>query len=174
VLLAYTMTFCRLVLVFVFGLSLAGKLADRGHFTSTIGAFGLLPARLHQAAAALILAGEFAALGLLAGGWLRIGFALAGLLLILFTVALASVLRRGIQTPCNCFGPSEKLVSPTDLWRNAGLICCAAGGCWAAWGLQGNGYRLTIAEWALFVIAAALLVLIGGQLHAIASMFSNL
>ncbi|MEU5266142.1 MauE/DoxX family redox-associated membrane protein [Amycolatopsis sp. NPDC021455] len=53
------------------------------------------------------------------------GFVLATGLLLAFTAAIAASLRRGLRTPCRCFGATETPVGPRHLVRNAVLICFA-------------------------------------------------
>jgi len=127
VLLFYLQSFCRFAIIIVFTASFVGKIRDLPSFEQTIVKFNLLPLQLTRITAQLFLLGEVAAaLLLLIGGWgLAVGFVLALIQLTLFSLALASVLARKIQTPCHCFGSSEKPVSRYDLWRNGGFIVCA-------------------------------------------------
>jgi uncharacterized membrane protein YphA (DoxX/SURF4 family) len=130
--LPYLLTFCRLVIGLVFAISFVGKVRDVGQFAATIGRFELLPRRWNKTAALLFLGGEAAVVVLLIAGGplLPLAFALAGLLLLLFTLALLSALRRGIETSCNCFGASEKPLTYYDVGRNAGFIACSLLGWW--------------------------------------------
>ena len=138
--LPYLLTFCRLVIGLVFVISFVGKVRDVGQFAATIGRFDLLPRRWTQTAALLFLGGEAAVVILLIAGGplLPLAFALATLLLLLFSLALLSVLRRGIETSCNCFGASEKPLTYYDVGRNAGFIACSLLGWWLAPQLAGS------------------------------------
>ena len=62
---------------------------------------------------------------LFGGSFLSAGFLLASLLLLIFSIALLTVLLWKLETPCNCFGPSAKPVSPYDVSRNIVFIGCA-------------------------------------------------
>lgn len=55
-------------------------------------------------------------------------FALSFGLIAVFTAALASVLRRKIDTSCSCFGASRTRVGPAHLVRNAVLLGATATG----------------------------------------------
>jgi peroxiredoxin len=130
--LPYLLTFCRLVIGLVFAISFVGKARDIGQFAKTIGRFELLPRRWNKTAAWIFLGGEAAVVVLLivGGPLLPLAFALAGLLLLLFTLALLSALRRNIETSCNCFGASEKLLTYYDVGRNAVFMACSVLGWW--------------------------------------------
>lgn len=128
--LPYSLAFCRWAIAISFAWSFLGKARDVPAFVAAIGRFRLLPAWLHAPAAWAFLLGELAVVAAMLVGFsvLPWGFLLAALMLAGFSLALASVLARKISTSCNCFGSTEKLVSPYDLLRNAGLITCSAGG----------------------------------------------
>jgi hypothetical protein len=49
---------------------------------------------------------------------------------LLFSIALASVLKRGIRTPCGCFGSRQPIVSRIDFARTCNFLLCAFGGSW--------------------------------------------
>jgi peroxiredoxin len=129
---AYLLAFCRIALGLTFALSFVGKVRDVGQFTGTMRKFDLLPAGWAGPAAVLFLGGEAAVIVLLilGGRLLPLAFALAGLLLILFTLALVSALRRNIEMSCNCFGASEKPLTYHDVWRNVGFMACSVLGWW--------------------------------------------
>ena len=132
--LPYLLTFYRLVIGLAFALSFVGKVRDVGQFAATIGRFELLPQRWTKTAALLFLGGEAAVVILIIAGGrlLPLAFGLATLLLLLFTLALLSALRRGIETSCNCFGDGDKPLTYYDVGRNAGFIGCGLLGWWLA------------------------------------------
>jgi hypothetical protein len=78
--------------------------------------------------AVAILAGEWlAGLLILAGGEAsRIGLLLALALFAALTVAVSSVLARGLSIRCNCFGASRQRITGLDLVRNFLFIAAAA------------------------------------------------
>ena len=159
------LAFCRLVLGFVFTLSLIGKLRNIQAFRQTILTFRLLPDQFVGGATYLFLGSELlVVLGSILGNrFLFPTFLLAALLLLLFSGAMASVLVRQIRTSCNCFGKSDKPVAVTDLWRNGGLLCCAlGGGVLLFWSPQGHD-QLTIMAW--FLAGAAALVFVAFWLY---------
>ena len=166
---SYGVVFCRLVIGLVFALSFIGKVRDIPTFEQTIRRFKLLPGWLSRATALVFLGGEAAVVvamlphpRLLSQFWERKvitgGFLLAALMLLAFCAALASVLIRKIYTSCNCFGASEKPVSPYDMVRNVGFIVCALGGCGMQAGGPGSLAALGVLEWGLAGIAAAVFV----------------
>jgi hypothetical protein len=168
---AYLLTFCRIVLGLTFAFSLAGKVRDVGQFMETIRKFDVLPKGWAGPTAVLFLAGEAAvvALLILGGLLLPLAFALAGLLLFLFTLALLSALRRGIETACNCFGTSQKPLTYYDVGRNAGFILLAATGLGMA-GATDTLPALAFIEHLFIFIIAAVFVLLWTNLSEIAAL----
>lgn len=118
--LLYTVAFCRIVIGLVFVISFVGKVLNIPEFKQTIAKFGILPERLNSVGTFAILGCELGVVLLVSigGVYLGFGFALAACLLLVFCIALVSVLARRIQTPCNCFGATEQPVSSSDVWRN--------------------------------------------------------
>jgi hypothetical protein len=168
---AYLLAFCRIALGLTFALSFAGKVRDVRQFTGTIRKFDLLPGGWAGPAAVLFLGGEAAVIVLLilGGRLLPLAFALAGLLLALFTLALLSALRRGIETSCNCFGASEKPLTYYDVGRNAGLIPLAAAGLRLS-GITGAMPSLAIIEGLFIFIIAVVFVLLWINLSEIVAL----
>jgi hypothetical protein len=168
--------------VIVFVVSFAGKILNISAFEQTITNFKMLPGHLSKPAAVLFLAGEIMVVILVtAGGMfgalqkmlLSLGFVLAGCLLLVFSIALISVLVRNIQTSCNCFGSSEKPASPFDVLRNVSFILCAAVG-WVVLSVIGNkGDDLTLLEWGIALCGAAIFVAVWMNLRDIAQVFRS-
>jgi hypothetical protein len=173
--LTYLLTFCRLVIGLAFALSFAGKVRDVGQFTETIRKFDLLPQGWAGPAAVLFLAGEAAvvALLILGGRLLPLAFGLATLLLLLFTLALLSALRRGIETSCHCFGASDKPLTYYDVGRNAGFIGCGLLGWWLAAQVPVTTQPSNWAELALLGFFAAVFVIVWTQLGELATLLAN-
>jgi hypothetical protein len=172
---AYLLAFCRIALGLTFALSFGGKVRDVGQFTGTIRKFDLLPGRWAGPAAVLFLGSEAAVIVLLTlgGRLLPLAFALAGLLLFVFTLALLSALRRGIETPCNCFGASAEPVSYLDIWRNTGLISLAALGFWTARADGAATLFPNLIEAVLLLIMAAVFVLLWTNLTEVLALFRS-
>lgn len=169
----YMLAFCRVVIGLAFVVSSISKVLNIAQFRQAISNFHILPRRFSGVAAMLFLCGEFAVVVfvLIGGSLLAIGFSLAIFLLLLFCIALVTVLARGIHTTCNCFGPSAKQVSHVDVWRNVGLILCALGGYGAlVWtkGTQGNPGLL---EGGLTGLGAVVFFVIWIQLGEIVQLF---
>ena len=169
----YILAFCRVAIGLVFTISSLSKARDIGRFQQAISGFHLLSRSFSQFAAFLFLCGEIAvALFMLIGRSLLLyGFALAILLLLLFCAALASVLIRKMQTTCNCFGSSEKPVTPVDIWRNVGFLLCAGGGCEALIWTRGAQVSLEGIAWLFIALGAGAFVLIWTQLGEIVQIF---
>jgi hypothetical protein len=169
------LAFCRITLALIFAISAIAKASNIPLFKQTIEQFELIPRSLHTAAVAVLLGGEFATTLLLGigGGLLWAGFALAFALCLAFTLALAAVLARGDRVACNCFGASAKPVSADDIRRNSGLILCAlAGLSLLSLADQGDG-GLSVAEWCLTGLAAAVFTAIWLQLGEIVRLFRH-
>lgn len=168
-LLPYLLAFCRIVIGLVFAVAFASKAASTDLFTRAITRFGILPKRFSRPAALLFLGGELAVVLLLVAGgqFLAPGFALAALLLLVFCLALVWALAREIDTPCNCFGPTNKLVSASDVWRNVGFALCALAGWVAQAASEWRQHLLGWAEWGLIGLAAVAFVLVWTQIGEI-------
>ncbi|NOK58001.1 MAG: hypothetical protein GFH27_549287n305 [Chloroflexi bacterium AL-W] len=122
---AFLLAFCQFVVGCVFAASSFTKVKDFSPYLSSVGTFRLIPQPFVGAMCFLIC--EILVVVLLFI-WPTIAFSLAAILLLIFSVALTTVLLRGIQTSCNCFGSSTNPISYADLVRNAGLLLCAVGG----------------------------------------------
>lgn len=166
------LAFCRVTTGLVFALSSLSKVRNIPQFKQAILRFQILPPRVSGLAAILFLCGECAVVLLVTvgGSLLFYGFALAIFLLLIFSLALASVLARKLRASCNCFGLSEQPVMPIDIWRNVGFLCCAIGGCGAqGWPTQAQPFGLI--EWLLVALVATTFVLIWTQLSSLVQFF---
>lgn len=168
--LSYLLAFCRTAIGLTFALSFVIKVKDVSQFAETIDNFDLLPRQFARIVAVLFLSGEATVvLFLILGGqFLAPAFALAGLLLLLFSLALLSALRRNIETPCNCFGTGEKPITYYDVGRNAGFMTCSLLGWWLAGQAPITAPQPTWAEMALLAFLAALFVMVWTQVNQVA------
>jgi hypothetical protein len=114
---------------FLFAASCFFKLKDFPQFIKTIRSFKLLPDAMALPTAILILGLDLLVIGLLFK-WSVFAFALASILLLVFTVALSSVVFRNLRIRCHCFGTSQHSISSIDLFRNAGFLICTCSGGW--------------------------------------------
>lgn len=165
----YILVFCRIVICCVFALSSINKIRALPAFASTIATFRILPASLSMPAAFVLTALEaVVSLSMFASGTLlTIGFVTAIVLLVTFSAALNSVIRRGIHTTCTCFGASASPVSAIQLWRNAGFLVCAVGGAVTQTLLTDAAAPIGLAGWALVGFAAILFVFVWLQLDLV-------
>lgn len=129
--------FSRAVLIVVFGTAGLTKLLPfqwqhlRGFAESLadVAPRVLITSRQRLAGATLVAVAETSACLLLVLPWTSVaGLALASILLLCFTVAIASVVRRGASAACNCFGSGGSPLSTSHIARNALLLVAAAAG----------------------------------------------
>jgi hypothetical protein len=132
---ALVITFCRMVIILVFVISIIGKVSDLPAFQTAIINFKILPAQWSKIATWMFLIGEISVIALVTwgGNLLLAGFVGATFLLTIFSIALGMTLIRRQQIPCNCFGREEKPISPYDLVRNAGFLVCSFAGIVMLW-----------------------------------------
>ncbi|GIK56282.1 MAG: hypothetical protein BroJett015_19450 [Chloroflexota bacterium] len=171
----YLLAFCRITIGLLFITSFWRKARDVAGFAQTISRFDLLPQRWSYRLAMLFLGAELLVVILIMGGGplLAPALGLALLLLVVFTMALASVLRRHLQAACNCFGHGHQPVTHADVWRNVGFILVAAGGLWATQVAGGTGAGLTFIEVLLLTIIAGVFVLVWANLSDIMALFQT-
>lgn len=169
----YVLAFCRVTIGLVFAWSFIGKFQDIPSFIQTINNFKIIAGKFHLATAIFFLGGELAVLGIiiLGGKLLSLGFLLAGGLLILFSTAMLSTLIRKIQTPCNCFGASQKLISPIDIVRNIILIIFSFIGYVLAITNSESLFSLGWLDWTIMSIGAIVFVSILIQLNLVVQLF---
>lgn len=172
---SYLMAFCQMVIGIVFAWSFVGKVRGFKTFEESVANFKLLPKRWSAFLACLVLLGELTVvISMITGGLLLLlGFLLATLILLVFCVVLASALIRQIRVSCNCFGPSQKLVSLSDILRNIGFILCAISGCGIAI-TQNISDVLNIWAWVLTALAATTFVAVWVQVEEIVYLFRQL
>ena len=110
----------QLVLVVVFAVAGVAKVADLPRTRRAVEAFGV-PSRLAPAAAVLLPLVELAvAAALVPSATARWGALAAIALLLVFSVAIVRILRRGAAVDCNCFGGlAQTEVGRGTLIRNA-------------------------------------------------------
>lgn len=117
---------CRVLLGTVLLAAAVGKVSGRAayrEFTRSVRDMGFRPA---GPLAAAVVAAEFAAVVLVAVIPLA-GFLVSAALLLAFTVAIATNLRRSGAT-CRCFGRTAEPLGRHHVWRNAFLVGCAVVG----------------------------------------------
>jgi len=116
---------CRLLLGGVFLYAGLSKSRDITGFAGDIAAYRILPYQWNYLAAATLPYVEFmAGLLLLINRRVRPAALLVALLTLGFIAALASVLYRGLDIDCGCFGGTTT-APQTALWRDLGLLALA-------------------------------------------------
>lgn len=115
---------CRLVVGGVFIWASLDKLAHPAEFAKAIHHYRLLPYVLLHPAALLLPMVELVAGAALFLGWRRRGAALiCGVLLVVFLVAIATALSRGLDISCGCFNTDGGHAVGVDLlWRDFLLL----------------------------------------------------
>ena len=111
----------------LFGLAGAMKLADSAGFAIEIHNYQVFPVVAPVLAATLPTVELAAAAAILLGPreWRRAGAAVAALLLAVFTIAVASVVARGINVSCGCFGTGSGPVTIGTVLRDVLLLAAA-------------------------------------------------
>lgn len=159
----YSLTFSRIAIGIVFAASSLGKIRSFAAFEQAVKDFQILPAQYVRASSYVFLAGEIVVvLLMLLGGklFLTLGFLLAILILCVFCIALLFVLARRLSVPCNCFGSSQKPVSPADLWRNVGFLACAVVGIGSLTTLSDTTMDVNLIETGLLAMMAIVFVVL--------------
>lgn len=169
------MTFCRVAIGLVFAISSISKMRDIAQFKLTVRDFHILPSTISGTVAVLFVGSEFAVvlLALLDGMFLFGSFILAIVLLLLFCIALISVLSRRVALSCNCFGTSNTPVSYADVWRNAAFILCALVGCATFFLIRNSTEALGTLEWIVTALGTVVFVLVFIQLGEIVKLFQK-
>lgn len=116
----------RILLAGLFGYAGFLKIAQPLAFADGIATFRLLPAWMITTVAVALPVAEILLSALLLAAWRRA--AALGLLVLtgVFIVALLSVVARGIEVNCGCFGPGGPTSGWLELGRNA-LLAIALG-----------------------------------------------
>lgn len=126
----YLLLFARWFVGLTFAWSSLAKLRNFASFRAAVSDFGLLPSRWIRAVATAVVTVEalIAAAMLLDGLVLSAGFIAAVVLLAGLTTAIVTVLRRKARVACNCFGASDRVLTPYDVARNVVMAAvCVAG-----------------------------------------------
>lgn len=136
---ALAITVARVALALLFVLAGVLKLRDPTRFALEIANYQLLPALAPYLALVLPSVEVVAGGALLLGPRsLRLGAALlVAFLLLAFTGAVATVVARGINVECGCFGGGGGPVTLLTLIRDVALLALAG---FVVWGVR-RGYR---------------------------------
>ncbi|MDQ3288588.1 MAG: hypothetical protein M3Q42_10095 [Pseudomonadota bacterium] len=132
---------CRWFVAVVLLAAAVAKIADLTGFAASLSNGFSVPDVLSRPLAVGIVGAEsVAAAGLAAGGesarWAAV---VALLLLVVFSLAIGTVLLMKRRVSCRCFGASTQTLSTVDLGRNAIYIAAAAGYLWLEAGRAPGG-----------------------------------
>jgi hypothetical protein len=174
-LLSYLLFFSRFGIIIVFTASTIGKLRNISKFEQAIANFQIMPRKYIRIITYIVFLGEIATVSslIMGGMFLSIGFLLAIFLLLVFSATLLSVLARGIQTPCNCFGPSQRPVSIHDVWRNISFIVYTLAGLVALLILGSSQIKLSLVDLGLLGLMAVVFVVLLAHLSDFVELFST-
>jgi uncharacterized membrane protein YphA (DoxX/SURF4 family) len=117
----------RFALGGVFVIAGALKIGDPAGFATAITHYQLLPEWAPVLATVLPTMEIVGGAALLAGPppWRRAGALCLGALMVMFTVAAASALARGVDVACGCFGSASGAVGAWTLVRDGALLAAA-------------------------------------------------
>ncbi|MET7302452.1 MauE/DoxX family redox-associated membrane protein [Embleya sp. NPDC005575] len=120
---------CACLVGLVFAVSAVSKFRDFGGFVGSVPHLVPMPTGWARPTAVLVVAAETSVPVLVAvpppGA---LGFGVAAALLIAFTVAIATALRRDRRSSCRCFGASDVPLGTRHLVRNGVLLAVALAG----------------------------------------------
>ncbi len=172
----YWIAFSRIVIGLIFAISAYGKIQDVSSFTDAITRFKFFPKQFSPALAYLFLSGEILVvlLMLIGGFFLLFGYLLSFLMYLAFSIVLSSVVIRKIDTSCNCFGPSEKPVTPFHVVRAAGLMLLSAVSGAVLYLNNTSLVQPELLGWVLMVLAGGIFTFIWIQLDEIAELFRKI
>lgn len=114
----------RIVIGTTFAFSFVSKIMNLETFARSVSAFRLLPQTWVRPLVNTFLIAEFivTTLCIIGGEYISVGFFAAIILLTSFSVALIISLIRKRRISCNCFGPTQEIISPLHVLRNSFLI----------------------------------------------------
>ena len=161
----------RLILGAVFALSAFGKLANRPGTRKAVAEFGIPAGRAGTVAWGLPLAEACLAGALLPAATAPWAGLASLLLLCVFTIAVARLLRRGLRPSCSCLGAiSAEPIGPATIVRNAALMALAAAVTWSSLrrpGVPGTLPAGRAAELAVLAAIGTLLCWLAGQVSTL-------
>jgi uncharacterized membrane protein YphA (DoxX/SURF4 family) len=137
----------RLLLALVFVYAGAVKMQDVVAFAGHVAAYQILPYAVNYLVAATLPYVEFlAGLLLLLNARIRPALAVIGGMTLVFMVALASVLLRGLEIDCGCFDPSggQDVTAGVALLRDVGLMILVVLAWWLRAGERGTNSKFKI------------------------------
>ena len=132
----YLSIFCRAVVGLVFAASVMGKVTGRERFKAFVTWVAEMPLPLTnrpQTIAVLVVMTEAAiVVTVTISATAQLGLILAALILGLFATSTFVLVRRGIRTPCLCFGRSTSPMSMEHVYRDLLVLAIAIAGLFGA------------------------------------------
>jgi hypothetical protein len=126
----YVAVMARCVLGLIFLFSAKSKLGRDAfpRFADSLQQYGVPPARSRAVAAAVVVVEVAIPILLVLPTTVVLGLGFALATLAIFTPVIVSTVRRGIRTPCRCFGASSAPLGSLHIARNTALILTAGAG----------------------------------------------
>ncbi|MDP9844058.1 MauE/DoxX family redox-associated membrane protein [Streptosporangium lutulentum] len=172
----YLIITCRMLLIGVFVIALAGKVRGRAAFdgfVASIVSLRVLPGAWSAVAAHVLVGAEAAVVVLLAlPSTVPLGFVTATGMLVVMTAGILIALRRGQRTPCRCFGASAKPLGRVHVVRNIALAVAGGAGFTAGGVVGGAGSSPHPAGIALALVTAAVGILFVTRLDDLMELFA--
>jgi hypothetical protein len=128
---AYLALVCQFAIGLAFAVSGISKVAGRtafAEFVTSVGALARVPPRWRTPLAGMVVALELAVPVAMVTPAAGSALVLAAGLLVAFSAAVWSAIRRRSTTRCRCFGPTSTPLGPLHLVRNGLLLAVAAVG----------------------------------------------
>lgn len=167
----YGVWISRLVVGVLFGLSAVGKLADPGGTRKAVGEFGVPVRWVAVVGWGLPALEGLVAIAVLVPWTVFPGAALALLLLVVFTLAVARLLKRGERPACSCFGAmSAEPIGARTLVRNGVLLVLVMLVAWGAVAYPRVPKVLPTDDAVWLAVAAVLVAVLAwlwGEVHAL-------
>jgi hypothetical protein len=156
-------------------ISLIPKVKYRKSFEKTITNFAIIPKYFSGLLSKMIFIAEFAIIVLLIIGYKLqfYGFIFGSALFLVYSIALISVLARGINTSCNCFGPDNQNVSKFHVFRSIIFLCICFLGLVLTFGNESVLFPIPFFVIIILFICAYLIQLFIVEIRDITRLFKN-
>ena len=169
----YVLLTAQLLLVLVFAWSALSKSTPGSFraFHTSLAAFVPFGPATRKRLSAVVVGAELIVAPLIAVPATKVlGLLVAASILAVFTIVMVRALRRGVHSPCNCFGSSGDVIAFPHVARNLFLLGTAVAG--VALAITQPPTPLSIPHYVVSVLVTAMLVLAIRLTDVIAFLFS--